>query len=343
MTVLYGPCRKPSAIARLEAAMIDTSQNAHAQASPGVIVGPSAGFSVRYPQGWAVWGYAGKAFLAPSLDPRLTVHGYGLQAARGFSMQISDWSSYKYPEYLRLIALAVTEAKSEGASVVHSQVTIAGHLSERYHVIYPPGPAKLFSPGRDPRFLRACAACEAEYTLIRWPGSTWEVPLRVDVVAHPGTRLADYRAAVNATLGSLAPSSALSNGSHGYVSVGPHDGALETVMSFMEARIEGHRAESFLDASTQLRYRKSGDLYWFTHKDLAPSYQVSARVPIDKNTTRFEVLISESCRSRDICGIGRSHIEFLDVRIIDGRGTIVGAPGCRFSSAALRACLFSLF
>jgi hypothetical protein len=303
-----------------------------------LIVSRTAGFSVQSPQSWAVWSYAWKTFLAPSLTPPLSVIGNGLSATSGFSIQVSEWSGYRYAAYLRLLDSELQRAKAAGASVSHRQVTVAGRLSERYRVVYPKGPSAFFGTD-DQRFLRPCKACEAEYTVIRWPGSSWEIPLRFDAVAQPDTRLADYRATVDAILASLKSFDEQALGLRGYVSMGLADTSLETVTSYMEARIKGHGAERFLDGSALQAYGRNLTLYWFTSRSMVPSYQVVGRVPLGANTARFEVLLEEHCPAPHECP-GRSQVEFLEVRSQEQGGLIVGVPECRRSGTALRACLF---
>ena len=308
------------------------------QIFPNHIVSRSAGFRMQYPKGWAVWTHGWSAFIAPSLTPRLVARDNGLEADSGFSIQISEWNVYKYADYLKLLQSEFQDAKKAGASVVHSQLTVAGRRGDRFHVLYPNG-ASWFVAGDHGRFLRPCASCEAEYTLIRWPGSSWETPLRFDAVAHPDTKLSAHRGDVEAMLESLR-SFDEDVGSHGYISMGPADLAHKTVTSYLEARIAGRGAEEFLEPAARRAYGRHLTLYWFSSETMAPSYQVLARVPLDAHTVRFQVLLEENCRYPHECP-GRSAVEFLEVRVQGDRGVIFRVPECHQSSEALRRCLFA--
>ncbi|MGH2783752.1 MAG: hypothetical protein ACRDJ1_00645 [Actinomycetota bacterium] len=240
---------------------------------------------------------------------------------------------------MRLLDSEFKRAQIAGASIVHAHVTVAGRSAERYRVTYSKGPSSFFD-AEDVRFLRPCQSCEAEYVVIPWPGPSHDIPLRIDAVARPGTKLADHQANIDAIVASLKAEGDDQSATRGYVAMGPVDKALNTLISYMEARIEGQGAERLLDEAALRAYGRHLTLYWFTNESMVPSYQVVARVPLNASTTRFEVILEENCRAPNEC-TGRSAIEFLEVHAQDQSGLIVKVPECRQSATALRACLFA--
>lgn len=257
-----------------------------------LILDRSSGFSARYPAGWATWSYGWKAFIAPSLDHPLELRNHGLQGKRGFSMQISAFAVGPYRDYLRRFLATLDELEKAGASVRHSQLAISGRLSEQYHVRYPADGTEIFDAD-DEQFLRACASCEAEYTLIRWPSQAYgQSVIRIDSLAHADSSLAENRSSIDLVRDSLRAFEPKSL-PHRFIALGPDDLALDALVSFMDSRIAGEGAERYLDPKAMAAYSTRRPLYWFMTEGAIGSYQILARVPIDTFTTRFEVTMSE--------------------------------------------------